>query len=80
MPNTPPRITGRMTLDQLAADFRRRNVPIDKNTISNLIADGTFPIGKVLNVGLTGRRNLFVLASDYYPWAEEKLGPYVKEV
>ncbi len=72
--------TGRMTLEQLVQDMRRRNVHLDKKNLSNLICDGTFPIGKVLNVTTTGHRNILVLASDYYPWADQKLGPYVEEV
>ena len=72
--------TGRMTLEQLALDMRARNVPIDKNDLSTLIANGTFPIGTVLKVTTTGHRNILVLASDYYPWADQKLGPYVEEV
>lgn len=72
--------TGRMTLEQLAQDMRARNVPIDKNDLSNLIANGTFSIGKVIKTSPRGRRTILVLASDYYPWADQKLGPYVEEV
>ena len=72
--------TGRMTLEQLVQDVRLRNVPMDKNMLSNLIADGTFPIGKVIKTSPSGRRTILVLASDYYPWADQKLGPYAEEV
>lgn len=71
--------TGRMTLDDILRDMRDRNVPMEKDALSNLIADGTFPIGKVIKTSPRGRRTILVLASDYYPWADQKLGPYVEE-
>lgn len=74
----PPRITGRMTIDEIATDLRARNCSIGKDVLCNLICDGTFPIGKVVSVSGSGRRNILVLANDYYAWADEQVGPYVE--
>lgn len=76
----PERITGRMTLEDIAKDLRARNCPIDKGSLSRLICDGVFPFGHVLSTSGTGRKNILVLSADYYPWADERIGPYIEEV
>lgn len=72
--------TGRMTIDQVVRDMRRRGIPIGQKTLSDGIANGTFPFGSVISVGETGRRTVMILSKAYYQWADEKLGPYIKEV
>lgn len=63
-----------MNLEDVARDMRSRGMKIRKSTISDCIASGVFPFGKVLSTGATGRRHILIFRSDYEAWASEKLG------
>lgn len=63
-----------MTLRDVCADMRARGAGMTQKTVSNAIADGTFPFGKVLSV-TNGRRHILIFRKDYEAWADENLGP-----
>lgn len=64
----------RMTLNEVLAEMRRRGMPMGQETLSNGIADGTFPFGKVISTGKAGRRSFLILRRDFEEWAEDYLG------
>ena len=64
----------KMTLNEVCSDLRRRGAGMTQKTISDGIASGAFPFGKVLSV-TNGRRHILSLRKDYEAWADENLGP-----
>lgn len=64
----------RMTLNEVLAQMRKRGMAMGQETLSNGIADGTFPFGKVVSIGKTGRRNFLILRADFERWAKTYLG------
>lgn len=63
----------RMTIKEVADDMRSRGMGLAYQTITDNIANGTFPFGTVLNTGKTGRRTFLILRRDYEAWAEKYL-------
>ncbi len=68
----------RMTIRDVCIDLSTRGAGMSQKAVSNCIADGTFPFGKVLAV-TNGRRHILILRKDYETWAAENLGPILKE-
>lgn len=66
-------LKSRMTIRQVCIDLRKRGCGMSQKAVSNCIADGTFPFGKVLSV-TNGRRHILILRKDYEAWADENLG------
>ena len=66
----------RMTIRDVCIDLRSRGAGMSQKAVSNCIADGTFPFGKVLSV-TNGRRHILILRKDYENWANENLGPII---
>lgn len=64
----------RMSVNDVLAEMRQRGMPIGQGTLSDGIADGTFPFGKVMGIGKAGRRNFLILRADFEKWAEVYLG------
>jgi len=64
----------RMTIRDVCIDLRLRGAGMSQKAVSNCIADGTFPFGKVLSV-TNGRRHILIFRKDYEAWADENLGP-----
>ena len=64
----------RMSVNDVLAEMRQRGMPIGQGTLSDGIADGTFPFGKVISTGKAGRRTFLILRRDFEKWAEDYLG------
>lgn len=62
-----------MTLEDIVQDMRSRGMPMGKLKLSKLIKDGTFPFGKVVNVGDTGRVTFLIFRVNYEEWASKYL-------
>lgn len=63
----------RMTIKEVADDMRSRGMGMAYKTITDNIANGTFPFGTVINTGETGRRTFLILRRDYEAWANRCL-------
>lgn len=63
-----------MTINEICEDMRRNGYPITQKTLSDGIAGGAFPFGKVIKTGTTGRRTFVILRRDYENWKSEYLG------
>ena len=63
----------RMTLDDVLLDMRELGMKMNKKHISQCMKDGTFPFGKVISVGPTGRTTFLIMRKDYERWANEFL-------
>lgn len=61
-------------MNDVLAEMRKRGMPIGQVTLSDGIADGTFPFGKVISTGKAGRRTFLILRRDFEKWAETYLG------
>lgn len=70
----------RMTAEDIRQDLRTRGMPMSTALIYQCIKNGKFPFVTVLNVGVTGRISFLVLRKDYETWADENIGPVLKEV
>lgn len=68
----------RMTIRDVCIDLRLRGAGMSQKAVSNCIADGTFPFGKVLSE-TNGRRHILILRKNYEDWADENLGPILSE-
>nr|DAI75756.1 MAG TPA: hypothetical protein [Caudoviricetes sp.] len=64
----------RMTLNEVLAQMRKRGMAMGQETLSNGIADGTFPFGKVMSTGKAGRRTFLILRAYFERWAKTYLG------
>ena len=64
----------RMTVNDVLQEMRQRGMSIGQGTLSDGIADGTFPFGKVMGIGKAGRRNFLILRADFEKWAAAYLG------
>lgn len=62
-----------MTIKEVADDLRSRGMGMAYKTITTNIENGTFPFGRILNTGETGRRTFMILRRDYEAWADEYL-------
>lgn len=62
-------LNNRMTINEVCQDLRTIGIGMSQKAVSNCIADGTFPFGKVLSV-TNGRRNILILRQDYEKWKE----------
>lgn len=68
----------RMTIRDVCIDLRLRGAGMSQKAVSNCIADGIFPFGKVLSE-TNGRRHILILRKNYEAWADENLGPILSE-
>ena len=68
----------KMTHAEVAADLRSRGFSIGLATISRNIQSGIFPFGKVINKGASGRVTTLILRPEYERWADENIGPVLK--
>lgn len=62
-----------MTLADVVEDLRSVGMKINAMTLSDGIASGLYPFGKVLHVGETGRRHIQIFRTDYERWKAEVL-------
>lgn len=63
----------RMTIKEVADDMRSRGMGMHNYTITENIANGTFPFGTVIKTGESGRRTFLILRRDYEDWANKYL-------
>ena len=63
----------RMTLNEVMADMRSCGYSISQKTLSDGMAAGAFPFGKLLSTGETGRRTFIILRREYEIWKNETM-------
>lgn len=68
-----PKVT--MTVREVLIEMRKVGIPCSERSVSNGIAMGVYPFGRVSNVGPTGRRTLEIFRVDFYAWLESKSQP-----
>lgn len=54
----------KMTLNDVANEFRKRGISIDNKVLSDGIVDGTYPIGRLVSESSTGRRRFEIWRKD----------------
>lgn len=62
-----------MTLAEVVQDLRSVGMKTNANTISDGIASGIYPFGRILKTGETGRRHIQIFRSDYEQWKAKVL-------
>lgn len=65
----------RMTINDVCRDMRSRGMGLTHKTVTDGIASGLFPFGRLLTTNPSGRRTFLILRKDYEAWADENLGP-----
>ena len=68
----------RMTIREVCQDLRSIGMGMSQKAVSNCIADGTFPFGRVLSV-TNGRRHILILRQDYEKWKANKILGTIKQ-
>lgn len=63
----------RMTLAEVLGEMREHGMSIGQGVLSDGIENGTFPFGRVMSTGKTGRRRFLILRKDFEAWAEQYL-------
>ncbi len=63
----------RMTVAEVCRDLRNCGMGLTHKTVSDGIASGLFPFGKLIGVNPSGRRTFMILRKDYEKWKEEAL-------
>lgn len=61
-----------MTLREVLLAMRAAGIPVTEKIISDGIASGAYPFGRVVNTGETGRRTLQIFRVDFDAWLESK--------
>ena len=62
-----------MTLRDVYYEMREAGIRCSEKVISDGIASGAYPFGRVLNVGETGRRTVQIFRVDFEAWLETKM-------
>lgn len=62
-----------MTLMEVYQAMREAGIPNTPKRISDGIACGAYPFGRVVVTGETGRRTLEIFRVDFYAWLETKI-------
>ena len=65
-----PKLT--MTIKEVLTAMRAAGIPCTDKRISDGIASGAYPFGRVTNEGETGRRTLEIFQVDFYAWLDSK--------
>ena len=61
-----------MTLQQVYEAMRAAGIKTSKQVISNGIATGAYPFGRVVSIGQTGRRTIEIYRVDFDSWLKSK--------
>lgn len=61
-----------MTLREVLLAMRAAGIPVTEKIISDGIASGAYPFGRVVSTGETGRRTLHIFRVDFDAWLESK--------
>lgn len=69
-----------MTINDVLKEMRKAGIPCSERSVSNGIAMGAYPFGRVSNIGPTGRRTLEIFRVDFYAWLESKTQPVATNV
>lgn len=69
----PPKLT--MTLDEVAVEFRRWGISIEKGRLADGIASGDYPIGRVVRASPGGRRTFEIWRCDVEAFLASKIPP-----
>ena len=64
-----------MTINDVLIEMRKAGIPCSERSVSNGIAMGAYPFGRVSNIGPTGRRTLEIFRVDFFAWLESKSQP-----
>lgn len=64
-----------MTVREVLIEMRKVGISCSERSVSNGIAMGAYPFGRVSNVGPTGRRTLEIFRVDFFAWLESKSQP-----
>lgn len=62
-----------MTLMEVYYAMREAGIPNTPSRISAGIASGAYPFGRVVCVGVTGRRTLEIFRVDFYAWLATRI-------
>lgn len=62
-----------MTLADVVKDLRSIGMKTNAKSLSDGIASGHYPFGKILHLGETGRRHIQIFRTDYERWKAEVL-------
>lgn len=62
-----------MTLRQVYYEMQQAGIRCSIKVISDGIATGAYPFGRVVNVGETGRRTVQIFRVDFEAWLRSKL-------
>lgn len=61
-----------MTVSEVLYAMRAVGIQCNQRIISDGIASGAYPFGRVVNTGVTGRRTLQIFRVDFYAWLDSK--------
>lgn len=62
-----------MTLRQVYYEMQQAGIRCSIKVISDGIATGAYPFGRVVNVGETGRRTVQIFRVDFEAWLRSKM-------
>ena len=62
-----------MTLHEVYEEMREAGIRTSQKVISDGIATGAYPFGRVVNTGETGRRTLQIFRVDFESWLKTKI-------
>lgn len=62
-----------MTIRDVYHAMRAAGISCNTQMISDGIASGVYPFGRVVNEGETGRRTFEIYKVDFYAWLETKI-------
>lgn len=62
-----------MTLRDVYMEMREAGIRCSMKVISDGIATGAYPFGRVVNVGETGRRTVEIFRVDFEAWLASKM-------
>ena len=62
-----------MTLHEIYEEMRGAGIRCSPRTISEGIACGAYPFGRIVSVGETGRKTIEVFRVDFRNWLETKI-------
>lgn len=62
-----------MTLEDVCSEFRKYGIPMEKSRLSNDIAAGVYPFGRVAKTSPRGRRTFEIWRCDVEMFLESKM-------
>ena len=68
-----------MTVREVLTEMRKAGIPCTDKSVSDGIAMGAYPFGRISHVGPSGRRTLEIFRVDFYAWLASKAEPVKKD-